>query len=213
MGGDKLSIDVSTEKNAAGLVTTPGATKFYRSNGLRSTLEQRLEVHGGSLEWFPQENIFFNGCVADLSTTVDIRHDAALAMWDIQCFGRPAGDEKFAQGWACNKLNVLVDGLPVFMDRLRITGAHDLSKRTGQRGCSVAGTLLLNNMTIEAIDIVRKSLNASPEFCITLVDSLVVVRYIGNSAQQAKTGFISVWAQLRYMLNQRSPCIPRIWAT
>ncbi len=213
VGGDELNIQAIAEIGAAGLVTTPGATKFYRSSGLTSKVKQSLEVQGGSLEWFPQENIFFNGALADLSTTINITNGSALACWDIQCFGRPAGDEVFVTGSVCNQLNVLVDGLPLFMDRLIINDEFDVSQRTVLRGSAVAGTLLLNNMTKDTCDRARRTLNALPEFFVTLVDSLLVVRYVGNSAQQAKAGFTNVWSDLRYYLNQQKPCTPRIWAT
>ncbi len=213
VGGDELSIDAQTKAGAAGLVTTPGATKFYRSDGLMASVIQNLEVKAGSLEWFPQENIFFNACNAVLSTTVDVDDDAALALWDIQCFGRPTSRDVFRSGSACAKLNVLVNGVPAFMDRLIVDKNHPLSQRTALRGHSVSGTLILNRMTGDCVEIARKSLHERPEFFVTLVDSLLVVRYLGNSAQQAKDGFTDVWSKLRYLLNQRVACVPRIWAT
>jgi len=213
VGGDVLSINASAEAGAAGLVTSPGATKFYRSNGLKSSLRQYIAARGGSLEWFPQENIFFNGCSAELVTTVDIQDSGALALWDIQCFGRPAGNLPFMIGSVCNHLTIMSQGLPVFIDRLIVDEAHPLYRRTALRGHSVLGTFLMNNMTADAVVLARNALDEIPEFCTTLVDHLLVVRYIGVSAQQAKEGFTRVWAQLRYLLNQQSPCVPRIWAT
>ena len=213
VGGDELSINARAHSGAAGLVTTPGATKFYRSNGLISSMEQVLEVTAGSLEWFPQENIFFNACNAVLSTTVDTDNDAAWALWDIHCFGRPASNDVFESGSVSARLNVLVNGVPTFMDRLIVDENHPLSRRTALRGHSVSGTLLLNKMTADCAEIARKSLHENPEFFVTLVDSLLVVRYLGDSAQQAKDGFTEVWSNLRYLLNQRVACAPRIWAT
>ena len=213
VGGDVLSINAQSQAGAAGLVTTPGATKFYRSSGLPSAVTQRLDLCGGSLEWFPQENIFFNACNATLSTTVEVGVDAALALWDIHCFGRPASDDVFKNGSACTRLNVMSAGVPVFMDRLIVDDRHPLSQCTVLRGHSVTGTLLLNRMTADCTEIARKSLDGRPEFFVTLVDSLLVVRYLGNSAQQAKDGFTEVWSRLRYLLNQNAACVPRIWAT
>lgn len=213
VGGDALSINTSTESGAAGLVTTPGATKFYRSSGRVSQVSQKLDVHGGSLEWFPQENIYFNDCLANIETTVDIKHQSSLALWDIHCFGRPAGQAFFERGSVCNQLKVIVDGASVFRDRLIVDETNNLSQYTGLRHCCVTGTLILNKMTKDACDMARQKLQYLPEFFVTLVDSLLLVRYIGNNAQKAKEGFASVWSQLRYQLNQQTPCVPRIWST
>lgn len=214
VGGDLLTVEASAEEGAAGLVTTPGATKFYRCKQASvSSVSQSLNVHGGSLEWFPQENIFFNGCGADLSTTVNVHANAAIALWDIQCFGRPAGGEIFRTGSVTNKLKVLVDDELIFFDRLVISDTHPLSQRTGLKNQPVAGTLLLNKMTQDACDLARKTLNGRTGFFVTLIDSLLIVRYIGASVEHAKFGFVQVWKQLRYVLNQQHPSVPRIWAT
>ena len=213
VGGDELSIDACACTNAAGLVTTPGATKFYRSNGKLSRVNQRLEVHNGSLEWFPQENIFFNGCHVALTSTIALSDDAAFAGWDIQCYGRPAGKQPFIDGSVCNKLTVLVNDEPVFCDRQVVDSNHQLSHSTTYRGNTVSGTLLLNRIPAESCDMARRTLGNSSVFFVTSVDSLLVVRYLGNSAEEAKQGFCTVWSQFRHLINQRQPCVPRIWAT
>lgn len=213
VGGDELHIDVRSGQKAAGLVTTPGATKFYRSNGQASRVEQRIDVQGGSLEWFPQENIFFDGCMASLTTTIALSEEAAFAAWDIQCYGRVAGELPFTNGVVCNKLTVLSEGVPVFHDRLIVDKNFPLSQRTTFRDCTVSGTLLFNRMSAECCEPIRNTLNNAPEFYVTNVDSLLVVRYLGSSAEQAKRGFCNVWSALRYRLNEQTPCVPRIWAT
>jgi urease accessory protein len=55
VGGDRLEIAVEVGEGAHALITTPGATKFYRSAGPRAHQIQHLSVAGGGvLEWFPQ---------------------------------------------------------------------------------------------------------------------------------------------------------------
>ena len=78
VGGDELHINVDLKKQASTLITTPGATKFYRSTrldegGKLSQQIQTLKVADNcALEWFPQENIFFNGTHTHLSTRVEL---------------------------------------------------------------------------------------------------------------------------------------------
>lgn len=60
VGGDTLSININVQPYAHALLTTPGATKFYRSAGGTASQTQTLTVaQEGFLEWLPQENIFF----------------------------------------------------------------------------------------------------------------------------------------------------------
>ena len=87
-GGDDLDVRVSMDPSARALITTPGATKFYRTRGPDATVRQTLEVGDGAvLEWLPQENIFFPGADADVTTEFHLRGSARLAAWEIQCLG------------------------------------------------------------------------------------------------------------------------------
>src|SRR5204862_4636275 len=64
-GGDELLLEVKTGNNAAALLTTPGAAKWYRSAGPLAKQTLRFDV-AGSLEWLPQETIVFDGARAEL---------------------------------------------------------------------------------------------------------------------------------------------------
>src|SRR5258706_11967801 len=65
--GDQLSFDVGVESGARALITTPAATKVYRSDGRRAVQRTRLSVApGAALEWLPQETIVFDGPRSDL---------------------------------------------------------------------------------------------------------------------------------------------------
>ena len=62
VGGDSIIINAKVGNQAEALVTTPGATKFYRSAGSIAFQNQNLSISkDGCFEWFPQENIFFPG--------------------------------------------------------------------------------------------------------------------------------------------------------
>ena len=69
----------SGARRAVALVTTPAATKIYRSDGRRAVQRQHLSVlGGGTLEWLPQETILFDGAVVDLDTTIDLEEGAVF---------------------------------------------------------------------------------------------------------------------------------------
>ncbi|MFX5960938.1 urease accessory protein UreD, partial [Acinetobacter baumannii] len=51
-GGDQLQIDVTVEPGAHALLTTPGATRWYKSQGRPAAQRVRLRVEEGAiLEW------------------------------------------------------------------------------------------------------------------------------------------------------------------
>jgi len=54
VGGDSLNVQTNSHEGSYGFVTTPGATKFYRSVGETAHVNQTLHVGSGNLEWFPQ---------------------------------------------------------------------------------------------------------------------------------------------------------------
>ena len=61
VGGDTLEITVQAAAKSHCLITTPGATKFYRSKtDLVSQQTQKISVAKDAVvEWLPQQNIFF----------------------------------------------------------------------------------------------------------------------------------------------------------
>lgn len=59
-GGDNLQIEVEAAPAAKGMVSTPAATKFYRSNQRLATQVQNIKLSAESqMEWLPQETLFF----------------------------------------------------------------------------------------------------------------------------------------------------------
>src|SRR5438105_10584460 len=66
-GGDELSLEVKTRGHA--LLTTPGATKWYRSAGPWAKQKLSFDVDG-TLEWLPRETIVFDGALAQLECEI-----------------------------------------------------------------------------------------------------------------------------------------------
>jgi urease accessory protein len=215
VGGDSLEIDVQVAAGAQALVTTPGATKFYRSAGESARQVQRIAVGpGGSVEWLPQENIFFPGAQAELETRVELEGDARLALWEIHCLGRPVIKEDFAQGRIDSRLTILRDGQPLLLERLRVA-PDNRARLSLMAGLAVGGSLVISDADEDAVEACRDLLFASgTDYAgATLVEDLLVVRYLGNSTERARRLFTDVWTLLRPVTIGRQPSSPRISAT
>jgi urease accessory protein len=99
VGGDVLEVDVTLAADAHALVTTPGATRFYRSAG--AAAEQSLQVRaeaGSRLEWLPLETLAYSGCLATNRMRFDLRPGAEMIGWDLTALGLPASGLPFEAG-------------------------------------------------------------------------------------------------------------------
>src|SRR6185369_16165309 len=93
-GGDELELTSSVAQGAAALLTTPGATKWYRTAGPQASQRIAFDAQG-TLEWLPQETIVFDGALAQSALEVDLATDASLVGWEIVCLGRAGSGERF----------------------------------------------------------------------------------------------------------------------
>jgi urease accessory protein len=198
------------------LITTPGATKFYRSAGRPAEQRQRLRVEsGGGLEWFPQENIFFPATESRLATRIELAGAARFIGWELGVLGRPVNGERFDAGSVELRLELWRDGKPLLIERLPVKGGDGLlESRAGLRGFPLAATLLATPATPAHLEAARAALpELEEELCaLTLVDGLLIGRYLGRQAERARRCFIPVWRALRPMLLGRAAEPPRIWS-
>lgn len=213
VGGDGMRVQAELAEGAQVLVTTPGATKFYRSAGDRAELEYTLRVDAGaSLEWLPQENIFFPGAIARLGMRVELAPGARFLGWEVHCLGRPVIDERFHAGSVDARLRVERDGKPQLLERLTVTPER-LDASTGLRGRPVTASLLATPATRAELKEARELTDAVTGSGATLMDDLLVVRYLGDSTERCRVLFRRLWAGIRPAVIGRPQCPPRIWST
>jgi len=214
-GGDQLQIEAELACGSHALVTTPGATKFYRSAGSLAQQVQHLQVaDGASLEWMPQENIFFPGAKVSTRTLVDLSGSARLAFWEMHCLGRPVIDEAFEQGTLDSRLDIRRGGRPLLIERLRIDSESRL-RSSLLNGQPVTATAVFSHADAGHLDKARACIDVAQAQVAgaTLVEDLLVVRYLGESTELARNLFTDIWRVLRESLLNRPASVPRIWST
>jgi urease accessory protein len=214
-GGDRLNVQVKTSPDSHALITTPGAAKFYRSIGPTAYASQQFHVDGGTLEWLPQENIFFPGAQVQMLTEINLSGSANYIGWEIHCLGRPVINERFEHGRLISKTVVKRDGFPLLIDRIVVDGEHSLNGDATLRGQPVTATLIASAADSEILDAARDAIAASssPDIGVTLFADILVCRYLGDSTEDARKHFIRIWQAIRPLLIQREATLPRIWAT
>jgi urease accessory protein len=217
VGGDSLSINVTCHNQACTLITTPAANKFYRSAGPLAQLQQRLSVGANaSLEWLPQETILFDGSAVHSSTRIDINADSVFIGWEITCLGRPASGEQFTHGVFRQHLELWKHQQPLVIERALLQGGQPiLHSPWGLQSYTVTATLLAYPADKALLALARSAITECDNaLCgVTLLQDVLVCRYLGHHAEQGKAVFTKLWSAIRPVLLNRNTCVPRIWKT
>jgi urease accessory protein len=214
-GGDELSLDVRTGRNAAALLTTPGAAKWYRSAGAWAKQSAVFEV-AGALEWLPQETIVFDGALAQTSYDLNLGADASLIGWDIVCLGRTGSGERFARGSYRSSIRIRRGERLLWLERSRIDGGSRLlDSPAGLAGSPVFGTLFaaVKDIDRKMLDALRQEQPTPGAGAVTCLPGILLARYLGGSSEAARRYFLALWRILRPALMGREANEPRIWRT
>ncbi len=221
VGGDELRIDASVGASAAAVISTPGAAKWYRANGHVSRQQLTLSVAGdATLEWLPQETIFFNEADVQLATTVDLQGNARFIGCDILCFGRRASGESFHSGRIRQQLRIERDGKPLWLEQGRLLGGSaQMHSPLGLAGHSVCANLVAVGVPTSPslMQAVRERCTVVADgrgrFGATQMKSVLLVRYLGDSSEVARHVMLAAWQLLRPALLAREATELRIWNT
>jgi urease accessory protein len=223
VGGDELTIDVEVDAAAHALVTTPAASKVYRTTGAAARQVQRLRVaDGATLEWLPQEAIIYDGARAELETRVELAPGARFIGIDAICFGLPAGRAPFERGSCRQAFELHRAGRPLLIERGHYDAGGDVMRaRWGLGGASVLAFVIAAPAPAEpAADAVRAlaasaSVDDSELAAATIVGDgdALVARYFGRSAERARAFLHDAWRLLRPAVLGRAAVPPRVWAT
>ena len=219
-GGDRLALAIDIGERAHGQLTTPGATKWYRSTGAaaRQTFDARVGA-GGTLEWLPQEAIVFDGARVETSTAVTLATDAVFVGWDVVCLGRTASGERFRRGSYRQRFELVRDGALIWAERTLIDGGADVTiSHVGLNGCPMFGTFVvaapaIPDAMLAACRHVAPGDAAAIEGAVTRLPGVLVARCRGRSAEAARQWFAALWAVVRPGVCGRVAVPPRIFAT
>lgn len=222
VGGDTLDLKFTVGADAHGLVTTPGATRFYRSSGEPALQRTHLLLEPGArMEWLPLEAICYSGCLAENRLTMTLAPGAELIGWDLTALGLPAANLPFEKGSFCQHIEVP----GVWLERARLQASDSLLMNSplglaGQRCMAslffVAGSKLERNRRQEALDKARQVIEAHP-LCATAGATspdgqIVVVRVLAPLVEPAMALLKQVWLAWRGHFWQQAASSPRIWS-
>lgn len=212
VAADELALDVRVGPGAHALLTTPAAGKFYRSEGPRSALHQSFLVDAGTLEWLPQENIYYPGAVVETSTTLHLRSAARVFAWEIGCFGLGAQAQPFATGEVHQCLDLHLDAKWLLCER-QVLDIEAIGARWGLAGRTAVGTLVAYPAGERELEQARAVAGEQVLLGVTNVDGVLVCRALAHRADRLRATFVALWRALRPLMPGRAACAPRVWAT
>ena len=221
VGGDTLDIDVRVDEAAHALISTPGATRFYRSEGPAATQQVRLRVEAGArLEWLPLETIAYPDCNAVNRLQLHIAPGAECIGWDVCALGLPNAGQPFDRGRMAQHLEMPGH----WLERATIDAADTrlLDSPLGLAGQRCLGTLwlacgepLVRERRERLLDAVRDTLGkmgADVQAGATCPHpQVLVVRALAPVVEPLMATFQQVWATLRAQAWGMSQVPPRIW--
>lgn len=221
VGGDQLAIAARIGMAGRAQITTPGAAKWYKANGHISRQNVTLEIgSGGSLEWLPQETIFFDNAHVELEHNVTLAKGASYIGCEILCFGRTASGESFNGGRIHQRIGIHRDGKMIWYEQLNLSGGSPAMRNPLLlAGSTVCATLIAVGQTVSTtvLETARESaagiMAGGGQAGISQLKGLVVARYLGNSSEMARRVMLDVWSHLRPAMLGREAVVPRVWNT
>lgn len=216
VGGDRITFRAYGEPGTQVLLTTPAASKFYRSAGPVSSQTAEITLRSSQLEWLPQETIYYPGAKVISQTRIRLDSRSAFLGWEICCLGLPARDAPYTSGHIAQDFEVWCDEKPLLLDRLRLNGDRwELACRWGLAAHNTFGTFLAYPVARELRRALQADLDVEPSevFGLSWVDGVLMGRCIASKADSVRRRFVSLWEQLRPTILERPAVAPRIWAT
>ncbi len=217
-GGDRLEIAIDVETGAHALLTTPGATKWYRSAATEASQSIGISIGRKAVcEWMPQENIFFNAARTQNALSVDLQEGAVFCGWDVMCLGRTASGERFQTGRIHQHLRLTRGTKPLFEELGTLEGGGTLlDSPIGMAGYPICATFIMAGVASgrDALDFCRAVV--PPGDCksgVSAMGDVLVARCLARTSEAARAYFLKMWEHLRPKYAQVPARVPRIWAT
>ena len=219
VGGDTLDIDVRAASGTHGLITTPGASRFYRSAGEPAVQRTHLQLAPGArMEWLPLEALCYSGCLAQNRLRIECAPGAELLGWDVTALGLPLSGQPFDRGSLLQEIEVP----GAWLERGRIS-ADNTRVMDGPLGLAghrclatlffVAGEPLARPRRERALELARTLIGDSPLDATSGATSpnpqVVVVRVLAPVVEPAMALLRGVWAAWRENFWSKSASSPR----
>ena len=221
VGGDTLNMQVTVATGAHGLVTTPGATRFYRSEAGLATQQVHARVESGArLEWLPLEAIAYNQCDALNRAVFELAPGAEMMAWDLTAFGLPAANLPYVEGTFRQHLEI--PGVWLERGTLNAEDTRLMDSPLGLAGQRCMATLVFATGSAMADERIERALACASDLleaselrltagATSPHKQVIVLRVLAPVTEPAMHLLRRVWAAWRQEMWRLQGTYPRLW--
>ena len=222
VGGDTLDIIIDMKDHAHALITTPGATRFYKSDSKWATQDVHVKMKDASkLEWLPLEALAYDGCMARNKCVFDLQEESELIALDVTALGMPSANFPFKKGLIEQHFELkghwLDKGVIKADDHMLMNSPIGLNNKKCLATLIFAFAVPMNDAKRNRIlDLTRDviALNDAPiQVGATSPGSnVIVVRALSDLVEPSMRLMRKIWLQWRSQIWSLDPVMPRLWA-
>jgi len=221
VGGDRLDIAIALGPRCHALLTTPGATRYYRSAGAPASQAVQARLAPGSrLEWLPLETLVHSGALAESRLRFELDAGAEMFGLDLVALGLPASDQAFLAGHYRHEI-----ALPGRWLDAGLTDARDATLLDGGPGWAgrrvmgtlwfAAGSALPPARRDALLDAARARIDADPLAASAGATSphaeIVLARVLAPRVEPAFALLADLWRTWRPLAWSLPATPPRVW--
>ena len=132
LGGDRLVTEIILEKETHVCLTTPSATRIYRTSEQPAVLKTMIQLgEGATLEYLPDHVIPHTGSSLRQSLRVEMARGSRAVILDSLAAGRVARGERWNFSEIDSRTEVTLCGKPAFLNRTKINPAAQQPEHLG----------------------------------------------------------------------------------
>ncbi len=132
LGGDHLITDIVQDADTHVCLTTPSATRIYRTAEQPAILETVIHLgEGATLEYFPDHVIPHAGSAFRQSLRIEMARGSRAILLDSMASGRVAHGERWNFTELDSRTEIYASGRPAYINRTKIIPATNRPDRLG----------------------------------------------------------------------------------
>jgi urease accessory protein len=209
VGGDFLLTQIIQEPNTHVCLTTPSATRVYRTLSDPAVQETLIQVRDGAfLEYLPDHVIPYRNSQFRQLLRVEMGRASRAILWDALASGRVACGERWSFDEVDSCVEISLCGRPIFLNRARICPANLDPDRLGfAEGFNYMATLVLVANELDGWKETTAALGAElrniPQIhggASELASAGCIVKLLARSASDLLTVQAALWARARQIV-------------
>jgi urease accessory protein len=219
--GDTVEVRVVQETGARTVLSTPAASKWYKSHDRFARQDVRIQLGvDAQLDWLPQENILFENTRVDTRFHLELAEGASALGWDVIVLGRRAMGEAWDSGEFKSTTEFSKStGELLWAERANFNASSSIRRAPqGLGSFPIFGTLwaagprctseLAHELAagLPFTDTIRAGVTCLP-------GGVVVLRGLAQKIEPLRNLLIACWSTARPVVHGRSAKRLRLWAT